>query len=390
MSKIHVLYFTPNFGSGGTERLVFDLCKNLDPDRFEASVCSFFSGIYSAELVKLGKKHHVISTRSVGDARGTSILAKVTGYLDRLQRIRRIIETERIDIVNTHHLGPFIHIIVLKPFLKRKIRLVHTEHNPPDETIYSRYLLKVCLPLMKYADAVTGVSRKVAEYIRETCHLPAGKVLAILNGVNTEAFSTCDSRDRMRSAMGFDKSDPVIGMIGNLRAEKNQRVLIRAFALLSGSLPRLRLVLAGDGSCRTELELLAQELAVADRVHFLGHRLDAPDVMAMFDVYCLPSIYEGMPLSILEAWSAGKPVVATDVTGIRDIVVHETNGLLVPVNDPDRLADGIRRVLADQDLAERIAAQGRKFALEQCGMARMVGQYEDLYGRLMESGRASL
>lgn len=353
------------------------------------SVCSFFFGIYSGELTKLGKKHHVITNIGAGDAKRNSVPAKVVGYLDRLKRLKRIIETGQVDIVNTHHLGPFIHIIALKPFLKRKIRLVHTEHNPPDETIYSRHLLKLCLPLMKYADAVTGVSDTVAEYLNKTCHLPAGKARAILNGVNTKAFSDCDSRDRMRCAMGFDKADLVIGMIGNLRTEKNHRVLIRAFALLSESIPRLRLVLAGDGPCRKELELLTRELAVAERVFFLGHRLDAPEVMAMFDLYCLPSIYEGMPLSILEAWSAGKPVVATDVTGIRDIVVHETNGLLVPVNDPDALAEGMRRVLADHDLADRIAAQGRKFALEQCGMAEMVGRYEELYLHLMKAGPSS-
>jgi glycosyltransferase involved in cell wall biosynthesis len=139
------------------------------------------------------------------------------------------------------------------------------------------------------------------------------------------------------------------------------------------------LVLAGDGPCRKELEQLARELAVADRVHFLGHRLDAPDVMAMFDVYCLPSVYEGMPLSILEAWSAGKPVVATDVTGIREIVIHETNGLLVPVNDPQALADQFHRVLGDRELRERISLQGQRFALEKCTMAGMVRQYEELY-----------
>jgi glycosyltransferase involved in cell wall biosynthesis len=146
-----------------------------------------------------------------------------------------------------------------------------------------------------------------------------------------------------------------------------------------GSMPRLHLVLAGDGPCRTELEQLSRDLAVADRVHFLGHRLDAPDVMAMFDVYCLPSVYEGMPLSILEAWSAGKPVVATDVTGIRDIVIHDTNGILVPLNDPQALAEALRRVLGDRELSERIGREGQRFALEQCTMAGMVRQYEDLY-----------
>jgi glycosyltransferase involved in cell wall biosynthesis len=168
-------------------------------------------------------------------------------------------------------------------------------------------------------------------------------------------------------------------MIGNLRAEKNQRVLITAFSLLYGAMPHLYLVLAGDGSCRRDLEQLARELAVADRVHFLGHRLDAPDVMAMFDVYCLPSVYEGMPLSILEAWSAGKPVVATDVTGIRDIVIHDTNGLLVPVNDAQSLASALQRVLGDSELSERLSHEGQKYALERCTMAGMVRQYEDLY-----------
>jgi glycosyltransferase involved in cell wall biosynthesis len=379
MNKIHVLYFVPNFGTGGTERLVYDLCTHLDPLRFEVSVCSFFPGIYSKELARQGKRHHVITDRNTDERVRNSIFGKVSGYLSRLKRIKRIIETEEIDVINTHHLGPFIHVILLRPFLSRKVGLVHTEHNPPDTSIYNKNQVKICLPLLKYADAVTGVSRKVADYIRETCHLPSRKVHAILNGVNTEAFRTADSRERMRGAMGFARSDAVIGMIGNLRAEKNQRVLITAFSLLYGAMPHLYLVLAGDGSCRRDLEQLARELAVADRVHFLGHRLDAPDVMAMFDVYCLPSVYEGMPLSILEAWSAGKPVVATDVTGIRDIVIHDTNGLLVPVNDAQSLASALQRVLGDSELSERLSHEGQKYALERCTMAGMVRQYEDLY-----------
>ena len=133
-----------------------------------------------------------------------------------------------------------------------------------------------------------------------------------------------------------------------------------------------------------DLEQVASELGISGKVLFLGHRLDAPEIMSTFDIYCLPSFYEGMPLSIMEAWAAGKPVIATDVLGIAELVTHGVNGYLVPSDEPRKLADGIMDIVRNDRLREQLAENGNRFALEQCGIGAMVKRYEALYLKVME------
>jgi glycosyltransferase involved in cell wall biosynthesis len=269
---------------------------------------------------------------------------------------------------------------------------VHTEHIPPSIDIaYSttdRLLAKLVL---RAPDIVTGVSPAVSAYYRDTAHIPEDRIVTILNGVDVHAFATAATeRTAKRRELGLAPDDIVVGTVGNLRRQKNHQSLLRAFARLPSTGRSAYLVLCGDGECRPELERLAAELGIADRVLFLGVRLDVPAIMAALDVYCLPSHYEGMPLSIMEAWAAGKPVVATDVSGIRELVQHGSTGYLVPPDDSAKLAEGLSAVLQDPALAHSLSLSGQTLALARCGIQDMVNRYATLYlelsGRTADSG----
>ena len=171
------------------------------------------------------------------------------------------------------------------------------------------------------------------------------------------------------------KDGPLVGNVARLAEQKGQRYLLEALA----QLPEARLALVGDGELHRELERRADELGVADRVLFAGSRDDVPDVLASFDVFAFPSLFEGLCLAVIEAQAAGVPVVATPVGGIRETVVHGKTGLLVPPRDARALADGIRRLLEHPGEAAELAAEAKRRVFERFSERRMVERTLELY-----------
>jgi glycosyltransferase involved in cell wall biosynthesis len=164
--------------------------------------------------------------------------------------------------------------------------------------------------------------------------------------------------------------------VGRLVEQKNHALAIQAIA----EVPDAVLAIAGEGVLRHELERLAEETGVADRVRFLGLRPDARALMGAADAVVMPSHWEGLPLSALEALASGTPLVATDVRGLRELVADEENALLVP-EDPHALAAALRRVLDDSELAARLAAAGKH--VDGAGNdSRLVERFLKLYERL--------
>lgn len=171
----------------------------------------------------------------------------------------------------------------------------------------------------------------------------------------------------------LDKRDgrPLVGNVARLAEQKDHRTLLEAAALI----PEADFVIAGDGELRSELELTA-----GPNVRFLGTRIDVPDVLASLDVFAFPSQFEGLCLAVIEAQTAGVPVVATAVGGIKETVVDGETGVLVRARDPEALAAAIRRLLDHPDEAARLAAEARRRALERYSEERMVSATLALYG----------
>lgn len=376
MEKISILYFIPELGTGGTERLVFDLCRLLDSSAFTPSVCTFKGGSYVERLRDFGVKVHLL-TDETAHSTSKSVMQKIGQFRARVALLDETIKNNGIDLVHSHHFGPLLHMAYGRG---RKQRFwLHTEHIRPDiENAGSRYL-----PLTGWAyrfpDLVSGVSREVVSYYTENIGVIRERTRLVLNGVDVKAFAKQGDSSAKRHELGFSSEDFLVGIMANLRPQKNHQNAIIALSLIYENYPGLKLVLAGDGSCRPELERLVRDNSLEGRVHFLGHRPDAEELMEVFDVYCLPSLYEGMPLSIMEAWSAGKPVVATNVLGIRELVQDGVNGVLVQTDDPVALGEGLKRVIADKDFRTMIAANGKAFAHSECSIERMVEKYENLY-----------
>jgi glycosyltransferase involved in cell wall biosynthesis len=171
----------------------------------------------------------------------------------------------------------------------------------------------------------------------------------------------------------------VIGTAARLHRQKGLDVLLRAAA----QLPGVSFVIIGSGPERENLGQLAEELALNDRVHFIGWQERRQDYLADVDIFALPSRFEALPLSIIEAMQLGLPVVVSAVGGNAELVVDGDTGILVPPEDVDALVAGLRTLLDDSALRKRMGERGRKRALEQFSLDRMVRAYEALYDELL-------
>lgn len=248
-------------------------------------------------------------------------------------------------------------------------RLLSSKHN---EDQYLRDFAAGMVGRMaaRAADRVVCISDAVRRFMRDR-GLPDDRLVTIPYGLEERA-TDLSKRDALRREFGAGPGEFVVGTMGRLEEQKGQRFLIDAMRQCPG-----RLVIAGKGSLEADLRKRAEPLG--DRVHFAGFRPDVHDTMGAFDVFALPSLWEGFGLVLLEAMAQERPVVASDVGAIPEIVVFGGTGLTVPPGDPAALAAAISSLAADPDHARRMGAAGASRARHQFDLGRMVERYAALY-----------
>jgi glycosyltransferase involved in cell wall biosynthesis len=205
-------------------------------------------------------------------------------------------------------------------------------------------------------------------------------------GLDLDAFLALDPvtpSGKLRAHLGLPPTAPLVGIVGRLVPIKDVATTIRAVQRLDG----VHLAVVGDGALRPALEDEAAKLRVADRVHFTGWWDDVAAVMADLDVAALSSRNEGTPVALIEALAAGRPVVGTNVGGVRFVVEEDQSGYLVPPDDPDALAERLKQLLADPALRARMGEYGRAHVRERFGARRLVADMRALYTDLRRGPR---
>ncbi len=312
------LHIVQRMAPGGLEALVLELAQDLPGDQFVVSL----EGDRDA-LLQDWPRLQLIDARFFALGKGPGVKPVIALQLARL--IRRLC----VQNVVTHHIGPLTYGGVAAR-LAGVQKLVHVEHDAwhygeARRRVIGRTLLKVLRPKL------VAVSATVADGLYQLS--PQLKAQVINNGVNLERFHP-SPRDEARRRLNLPLDAFVIGSAGRLEHEKGHDALIQAFA---GLADRSVLAIAGRGSQGERLSRMAQDRGVADRVVFLGHCDDMASVYPAFDVFCLPSRFEGLPLAILEAQAVGVPVIATNVGSVVAALCPET-GVSVPAGNIAELA----------------------------------------------------
>lgn len=223
--------------------------------------------------------------------------------------------------------------------------------------------------------AVVTVSQASRRQLSALLGVGEESIKVVPNGV---AF-TPGNRTRTRARLGVDAGEILILAVGNLYPVKGHIVLLRALASLDSAGRPWRLVIAGRGAEEATLRCFAETAGIAQRVQLLGYRDDVPDLLAAADIYAMPSLSEGLPLALVEAMFAAKPVVASRVGGIPEVIEHNATGLLVPVGDAKALARGLKCLLADPERARALGEAARETASSRYTLNRMVEAYRRLY-----------
>ncbi len=346
-TRIRVLWITTGLARGGTEQLLVPLARDLDRDRFELEAVRVLAS-YDAvadDLERLGVRTHHLGARTI-------VSPAWPGRLARLLR-------NRYTIVHSHSPVPGA---VARLLPAGGARFVHseqspwTQHHPATRALNRATLVR--------NTRVLAISRAVADTIVRPRSVPVRMwppVQVLTPGIDAAAVPEGPAaRASARRALGLEADDVVIGNVANLSSKKDHTTLIDAFARVARTLAGARLVLVGFGPLQSALQQHAVTAGLAERVHFLGARDDAADLVAGFDVFVLTSRHEGFGIALLEAMAAGVPCVATAVDAIPELITDGDNGLLAPQGDHVAIAEAVVRVLSDRPLAARLAEHGRR------------------------------
>jgi glycosyltransferase involved in cell wall biosynthesis len=286
---------------------------------------------------------------------------------------RAALKDIRPDILVTHNWGTIEWAIANCP---KVVRHIHIEDGfGPDETKRQALRRIWARRLLLRRSTVVVPSRNLERIAREIWRLPVSSVRYIPNGIDCAKFGAPPDPDLVRRWPG---EGYVIGTVAVLRAEKNVERLVRAFGVIAKAWP-CRLVIVGDGAERSRLEGIAAELGVKDRVCFTGTIVGTERVYGGFDVFALTSDTEQMPLTVLEAMAAARPIVATEVGDIWHMVAPENRPYLV-ARDAAAIAEVLRRLLPDRALRLQLGQANRKKVLAEYDQSTMVAAFADLYG----------
>jgi glycosyltransferase involved in cell wall biosynthesis len=227
--------------------------------------------------------------------------------------------------------------------------------------------------------ATVAVSVDTKRHLDTELGLPNGRVVVVQNGVPIPV----GDGDAVRAEIGVTGDELLILAVGSLVPRKGHAGLLRALASVrtAGITVPWRLAIAGGGAEREALVALAHELAIADRVHLLGHRGDVASWQRAADIFVMPSLWEGLPLALQEAMFTGSAVIGSRTSGIPEAITDGVDGLLVPPGDVEALADAIRRLMTDAELRASLGAAAQARAERDFSLDRMTTRYEALYRR---------
>ncbi|WP_379883686.1 glycosyltransferase family 4 protein [Marinobacter koreensis] len=356
---------TFDMGIGGTEQVIRQLLTHLPKDR------------YTNEILCIDGRIGVLGELIAGEVgRLTSFTRKPGFDLTLICHIRRYVREESIDIVHCHQYTPFVYGWF--GTLGTSAKLVFTEHGRfyPDRYRYKAALLNPLMALT--SDAVVAISRATKEALATYEFIPSWKVQVIYNGIEPLITEDNDKKD-VREELGIRADAFVFGTVSRLDPIKNQELMLRAFARFYQVHPDSILLIVGDGPEKENLLNLAKELHILDSVYFTGFRAVPRKYLATIDVFLLSSHSEGTSMTLLEAMSLSKPVIATRVGGNPEIVQNDRTGILTEPNCVDEFYKAMDRIYRKPDQRASMAlAAFHQFEARFSAM-QMATSYDHIY-----------
>jgi len=333
------------------------------------------------ELVRLGVVcHHVAFARSPFS------LSNISAF----RQLRQIMKQEKFSLVHVHTpVGAFLGRLAAQvTATKPVVYTVHGFHFYQGSPVRNWLLYYPFERLAaRWTDALVTINREDYELAKKFPLRGKGAV-SLLRGVGLDLEQYCchesDARLQVRESLGFKADDLLMLFVGEFMAGKNHLQSLRMLQKLAAEQQNVFLLLAGEGEYEQELRAWVEKQGITERVRFLGFRRDIPNLLCACDLLLLTSLREGLPRAVMEAMAAGRPVVATDIRGNRDLVVDGKNGFLVPAHDVEKTTEAVRKLAADKELAARMGKAGQEM-IKPYAIEQVLAEMEQVYARALKS-----
>jgi glycosyltransferase involved in cell wall biosynthesis len=362
--RVRVVEVLATGTTGGAQEHLFGLVTRMDASRFDVSIVALSPGSAVRKLERAGFDVLVLDEPDDAIAVG-ALAAHLVGI--------------RPDVIHNHmyraELVGTRAAIALGEVGHRRPYVVSTVHSSRVRSEEDREMLRVLTPQMNQLIAVS----KMIEAKLESEGRTTAPIRRIYNGVDLSRYENQEPCCTLPEEYGMEPGSQIVGVVARLEPEKGHPTLLEAWPAVLRSVPDAYLLIVGEGSRRDALEALARDLHIAHRVVFTGRRDDVPAVTAALDVAVLPSYREAQGLSILEALALSRPVVASDVGGIPEVITDGVTGLLVPPHDADALAAAIVRLLRDHPYADTLGRAGHDMVHDRFDIGTMVGLVQQIY-----------
>lgn len=359
---INVLHLCESSDTGGAESVLVNIAENLDKDRFTSIVCLLSDGWLKSQL---DVRH--IETVVIPQPHSLDLLW--------LFRFYRLLKEREINVIHSHEFATNVYASFLSKLVG--ISVIATAHGKNYYT--DKWRRRMAYRFVARQSVMVAVSADLKQFLSERVGIPPGNIRVIHNGIDLRRYEAKGVSRQVRKELGIKEGQPVIGTVGNLFAVKGQSYLLRACRIVASAFPNFVLLVAGEGEQLSFLEKEATSLGIASNVKFLGFRSDIPSILEAMDVFILPSLSEGLPLSVLEALALQIPVVATNVGGIPEVIEEGVTGYLVPPRNPEALADNILSLLRHPEVAINIGRAGRRKMEKSFRLEKMIKDYQSLY-----------
>ena len=371
MKKIKVLHLVEGLETGGRENVIASIARGINREKYDLEVWAVaYGGKVADDLRRDGIEVRVLN---------------VTTYRNpfNIFKLASLIKKSSADIVHTHgyYASTLGRIAAKVSGAKVIINHVHSTYFE-----YKKRHIFMEKMLGSFTDRVICCSNAVEEFVRGYEGIKPSKTIVIYNGVDENKFVSGIDVPEKKKELNIKAGDSSVGIVASLVPNKGHKYLFLAADEILSRFPGVKFLVVGDGSYRGDLEEEAKRLRIDPEVIFTGTREDVPQVLAVMDIFVLPTCYrEGLGLAVIEAMAAGKPVVASNIGGISEAVEEGVNGILVPPNDAKALANAVISLFEDKEKLVRMGNEGQRICREKFSAGEMVSKIEEVYESVLEN-----
>ncbi len=370
MGKIKVLQLITELDIGGAEKVLLSFIRKLNRDKYNVIVA------YMKGEGKLTEDF-----RNAG-IRVFDLKMKNRMNIRAIARLYRLLKREEITILHTHLIQADV-----CGFLAGKMAgvpvIISTKHNP--DKFRKRFSICVWLDgiFSNHSDRVIAVSYAVKDFLIRWEKIHKHKFTVIHNGIDLEEFNIDADIPEKKKELGINLSSQVVGSVGRFDEQKGYMFFLEAIPKILESVPDVKFIFVGDGPLQSKLEKLSRKLKVNRNVIFTGIRRDIPEILSVMDIFVLPSIFEGFGIVLLEAMAMGRPVIASRVGGIPEIVAHGLTGVIVEPANPSGITSSVVKLLKNPMEAKRIGDAGRREVEKRFTAGAMARKIENVYDEIL-------